>query len=172
MYELVLEGITPKRRKALIDTLLQVASIPGSCKALVMNVRLLGSCEGNKQLFAFGGSSISLTYDIQMIRALKVWLNDCCLTWNLEPTAAAAPPFTLALWGIESPSLKMKDQSVSANSARSMSCGQLLENVCWSGERGKDGSSHCCGLWLSRWLLRAHVGLRGHKVGDEIWGMR
>lgn len=152
MYELVLQGITLKRWKALTDELLQVASTPGSCKALVMNVRLLGSCEGNKQLFAFSGSSISLTYDIQMIRALKVWLNDCCLTWNLEPARAASPPFILALWGIEAPSLKMKDQSASANSARSMSCVQLLENVCWSDERGKDGPSPCCGLRLQ--LLR------------------
>lgn len=165
MYELVLRGITLKGWKALMDALLQVAPIPGSCKALVMNVRLLGSCEGNKQLFAFSGSSISLTYDIQMIRALKVWLNDCCLTWNLEPSAAAAPPFTLALRGIESPSLKMKDQSVSANSARSMLCVQLLENVCWSGERGKDGSYHCCGLWLCCWLLWVQVGLRRQDRG-------
>lgn len=132
-----MQGITLKRWKALMDALLQVASIPGSCKASVMNVRLLGSCEGNKQLFAFSGSSISLTYDIQMIRALKVWLNDCCLTWELGPAGAAAPPFTLALWGIESLSLKMKDQSVSANPARSMSCVQLLENVCCSDERGE-----------------------------------
>lgn len=148
MYELVLQGITLKRGKALIDELLQVASTPGSCKASVMNVRLLGSCEGNKQLFAFSGSSISLTYDIQMIRALKVWLNDRCLTWNLEPAGAASPPFTLALWGIESLSLKTKDQSVSVNSARSMSRVQLLGNVCWRDERGKDGSSRWCGLWL------------------------
>lgn len=148
MYELVLQEITLKRGKALIDELLQVASTPGSCKASVMNVRLLGSCEGNKQLFAFSGSSISLTYDIQMIRALKVWLNDRCLTWNLEPAGAASPPFTLALWGIESLSLKTKDQSVSVNSARSMSRVQLLGKVCWRDERGKDGSSRWCGLWL------------------------
>lgn len=123
-----------------------------------MNVRLLGSCEGNKQLFAFSGSSISLTYDIQMIRALEVWLNDCCLTWNLEPTEAALPPFTLALWGIESLSLKMKDQSVSANSARSVSCVQLLGNVCWSDERGKDG---VLPLLRPLALLTAAVGTRG-----------
>lgn len=103
-----------------MDALLQVASIPGSCKASVMNVRPLASCEGNKQLFAFGGSSISLTYDIQMIRNLKEWLNDCCLTRNLESAEAASPPFTLALWGIELLGLKMRDQSLSANAVQGM----------------------------------------------------
>lgn len=132
-----------------------------------MNVRLLGSCEGNKQLFAFSASSISLTYDIQMIGALKVWLNDCCLTWNLGPAGAASLPFTLALWGIASLSFKMKDQSVSANSARSVSCVQLLQNVCCRDERGKTGPPPAL-LWPL--VLQAHVGLR-NKMGDEIWGM-